>query len=56
MAAYSHIISLKDLESDNSLAGSDPKDYVLNSFARKFWSSPQKDLGTIIPTLRALLS
>ena len=55
MAAYSHIISLKDLECNNSLAGSDPKDFVLsNSFARKFWLSPRKDLGTIIRTRRVL--
>lgn len=38
MAAYAYIISLKDLVRNNSLAGSDPKDFVLsNSFARKFW-------------------
>ena len=53
MAAYSHIISLKDLEFNNSLAGSGPKDFVLsNSFAGKFWLSPRKDLGTIIRTRR----
>ena len=51
MLAYSHIISLKDLECNNSLAGSDPKDFVLsNSFAGKFWPSPRKDRGTIIKT------
>ena len=38
---YSHIISLKDLECNNSLAGSDPKDL-----------SPRKDLGAIIKTRR----
>ena len=49
MGAYTHIINLKDLEHNNSLAGSDPKDFVLsNSFARKFWLSPRKDRGTII--------
>ena len=56
MAAYSHIISLKDLEFNNSLAGSGPKDFVLsNSFAGKFWLSPRKDLGTIIKTQRVLV-
>ena len=38
MAAYSHIISLIDLELKSSLAGSDPKDFALNnSFEGKFW-------------------
>ena len=38
-----------------SLAGSDPKDFVLSySFARKFWLSPRKNLGTIIKTHRVI--
>ena len=53
MAAHSHKISLKDLECNNSLEGSDPKDFVLhNSFARKLWLSPRKDLGIIVKTQR----
>ena len=57
MADYSHIISLIDLERKDSLAGSDPKDFVLSySFAKKFWSSPQIDRGTIVKTRRVKLS
>ena len=53
MAACSHIISPKDLEPDNSLERSDPKDFVLSfSFAGKLWLSPRKDRGTIIRTRR----
>ena len=53
MAAYSHIMSAKDLEPNNNLEGSDPKDFVLSiSFAGKFWLSPRKDHGTIIRTRR----
>ena len=55
MAAYSHIISLKDLEFNNSLAGSGPKDFVLSNSFAGFWLSPRKDLGTIIKTRRVKL-
>ena len=55
MAAYSYILSLKDLEHNHSLEGSDPKDFVLsNSFARKFWFSSPKDFETIINNRRVL--
>ena len=44
MGASSHVISLKDIELNDSLAVSDPKDFVLsNSSASKFWSkSPNR--------------
>ena len=56
MGPYSHIISLKDLEGNNCLAGLDPKDFVLSeSSARKFWLSLRKGRGSIIKTRRILL-
>ena len=52
MAAYSHIISPKDLECNNVLVGSDTKDFVLSySFPRKFWLSLRKDRWIIITGL-----
>ena len=47
--------SLKDLELNKSLEGSDPKDFVLSdSVPRKLWLSPQNDCMTIIKTRREL--